>query len=462
MTSDDLMIENAVVDNKADLLVDDSVRRENNDIVISVKNLYKKYCTNLKRSMFYGILDLSKNLLGIKHDTSFLKKDEFWALDNISFELKKGEVLGIIGANGSGKTTLLRILNGIFPPDKGTVTVKGRIGALIALGAGFHPHMTGRENIYLNGIILGMTKREINDKFQSIIDFAEIGDFINAPVSTYSSGMKVRLGFGIAIHCEPDIMLIDEVLAVGDVSFRNKALRKMAELRRKAKAIIFISHNMDTTRGICDRIILIHNGKIICEGDPDEVVAEYLELSREISLKSDEKELEKEVREVGTKLLTDQITFLEAGVLDKNGSVTKTIQMGEDIKIFYDFIPNTNMNKPIVIVGFRNSKNDNIVLESNFYNTKDINIPSFKEKTKYRISVIYKNPNIIPGVYRLNLGIKNSETLELYQKIRMDNDAEFIVEPVDVANFKVDRKKVYPPGDPVIELESQWRCEEVN
>ncbi|MBE9531297.1 MAG: ABC transporter ATP-binding protein, partial [Proteobacteria bacterium] len=192
------------------------------EVVISIKNLSKKFCTHLKRSMAYGIIDLSKNLVGIKPNTEELRRDEFWALDNMNFELKRGEVLGLIGLNGCGKTTLLRLLTGIFPPDKGEITIKGRVGALIAVGAGFHPHMTGRENIYLNGTILGMSAKELDACFDDIIEFAEIGDFIEAPVSTYSSGMRVRLGFAIAIHINPDILLIDEVLAVGDLNFSIK------------------------------------------------------------------------------------------------------------------------------------------------------------------------------------------------------------------------------------------------
>ena len=220
----------------------------NNDVVVSVKNVSKKFCRNLRRSMAYGILDLSKNLMGLKPDTSTLNRDEFWALDDVSFELRRGETLGIIGINGSGKSTLLRLLSGIFPPDKGEIAVKGRIGSLIAVGAGFHPHMTGRENVFLNGAILGMSRKEIEKKYDSIVGFAEIGDFLEAPVSTYSSGMRVRLGFAIAVHCEPDILLIDEVLSVGDLSFRNKSLRHMANFRAKAKALIFISHNLEQVR----------------------------------------------------------------------------------------------------------------------------------------------------------------------------------------------------------------------
>ena len=211
--------------------------------------------------MAYGIVDLSKNLLGIKPNSTGLRKDEFWAVDNISFELRRGEVLGLIGGNGSGKTTLLRLLAGIFPPDKGEISIKGRVGALIAVGAGFHPYMTGRENIYLNGTILGMNREEINSKFQDIVDFAEIGDFLDAPVSTYSSGMRVRLGFSIAAQLEPDILLIDEVLAVGDQGFRVKCINRIKELIKNS-AVIFVTHTMQQVSNICSKVIVLDKGGV--------------------------------------------------------------------------------------------------------------------------------------------------------------------------------------------------------
>ena len=216
---------------------------DKNEIVLSAKKVSKKFCKKLRRSMAYGLTDLTKNLFGIKPDSSGLRKEEFWALNEIDFELRRGEVLGLIGVNGSGKTTLLRLLSGIFPPDKGEIMIKGRVGALIALGAGFHPYFSGRENIYLNGAILGISRGELDAQFDKIVEFSEIGDFIDAPVATYSSGMRVRLGFSVAIAMKPDVLLIDEVLAVGDLGFKVKCLNEINELMKNA-AVIFVSHSM--------------------------------------------------------------------------------------------------------------------------------------------------------------------------------------------------------------------------
>ncbi|MEL6502772.1 MAG: ABC transporter ATP-binding protein, partial [Cyanobacteria bacterium J06623_1] len=179
-------------------------------------------------------------------------KREFWALSDISFELKKGEALGLVGKNGSGKSTLLRIIAGLIKPDTGTVRVKGRIAPLIALGAGFNPILTGRENIYANMSILGLSKREIDERFAEVVEFAEIGEAINAPVRSYSSGMAARLGFASAIHTEPDIILIDEVLAVGDSKFKTKCYNKLHELRQKRKSFIMVSHSSHAIATVCE------------------------------------------------------------------------------------------------------------------------------------------------------------------------------------------------------------------
>jgi len=245
------------------------------DTVIKVENLSKKFCRSLKRSMFYGSVDVARNMLGMKYYPGNLRKNEFWALKDINFEVKKGETFGLVGANGSGKSTLLRMINGIFPPDRGRIEVKGRIGALIAVGAGFHPHMTGRENINLNGAILGMTQAEIKKEMDSIIDFAEIGDFLDAPVSTYSSGMYVRLGFAIAIHSRPDIVLVDEILAVGDSKFQRKCLDKIREMRSTGTTFFLVSHNMQNIESMCNRALLLDKGKQIKLGAPQEVVPIY-------------------------------------------------------------------------------------------------------------------------------------------------------------------------------------------
>lgn len=259
-------------------LIPSSTHQQSTDVAIRVDHVSKKYCKSLKRSMLYGVKDIGRNVLGMSSHSENLRKNEFWALDDVSFEVKKGETLGIIGPNGAGKTTLLKMLNGIFWPDKGKITVKGRVGALIAVGAGFHPLLTGRENVYVNGAILGMSKKEVDKKFDSIVDFADIGDFLDTPVKFYSSGMFVRLGFAVAVHCEPDILLVDEVLSVGDLKFRIKCYHKMDEVRENA-AIIFVSHSLEHIGRICSQTLLLNEGKIMHYGDVAQGLKVYNNLS---------------------------------------------------------------------------------------------------------------------------------------------------------------------------------------
>lgn len=203
-----------------------------------------------------------------------LRDKEFWAVKDISFELRRGECLGLIGHNGAGKSTLLKILNGLINPDAGKVTIKGRVGALIELGAGFNPILSGRENIYNNGAILGFSKKEIDSKLEEIIAFAELEEFIDMPVQNYSSGMKVRLGFAVAAQMEPDVLIIDEVLAVGDVSFRAKCYERISELM-KSCCVILVSHSMPQISKICTSSILLHKGEIKAQGANGEVIEAY-------------------------------------------------------------------------------------------------------------------------------------------------------------------------------------------
>lgn len=246
------------------------------DILVRVEGVSKRFCRDLKRSLWYGVQDTVSDLIGRDGSTHDLRRDEFWALNDVSFELRRGECLGLIGHNGAGKTTLLKMLNGLFKPDNGRIEMRGRIGALIALGAGFNPILSGRENIYVNGSILGLTKREINEKIDGIIAFADIGKFIDAPVQSYSSGMAVRLGFAIAAAIKPDVLLLDEVLAVGDVGFQAKCFNTLAEFRKRGTAFILVSHNMHMIARYCQQVMYIRYGQVQHLGDVANGVALFL------------------------------------------------------------------------------------------------------------------------------------------------------------------------------------------
>jgi len=254
-----------------------------NDVLVKVEGLSKKYCRSLKRSLWYGVQDVGSEMLGSKGDHGKLRNNEFWAVKDVSFELVRGECLGLIGPNGAGKSTLLKILNGLVKPDKGRVTMRGRVGALIELGAGFNPILTGRENIYVNGSVLGFSKQEIDHKFDSIVEFAGVEQFVDTPVQNYSSGMSVRLGFAIAAQMEPDVLLIDEVFAVGDMGFVSKCINRIGELMQSS-AVIFVSHSMPNISRLCSSVMTLHKGEISYLGNEPakgiETLFSFFEASR--------------------------------------------------------------------------------------------------------------------------------------------------------------------------------------
>jgi len=247
------------------------------EVVVCVENVSKKFCRDLKRSLIYGVQDIATELVGGQRKSETLRTKEFWALKDVSFQLRRGQALGLVGANGAGKSTLLRLISGLINPDTGSIKIRGRLAPLIALGAGFNPILTGRENIYANMSILGLSTPEIQKKFDDVVDFAEIWDAIDAPVQTYSSGMAARLGFACAIHIEPDILLIDEVLAVGDIKFKMKCHQRLAKLRENGTAFVLVSHNSHSVLNVCETAIYLARGKLLASGNTESVIRQYEE-----------------------------------------------------------------------------------------------------------------------------------------------------------------------------------------
>ncbi len=249
----------------------------NNEVLVKVDNVSKKFCRRLKRSLWYAVKDIFGEVFCVSGGKKKLRKHEFYALNNVSFELRRGECLGLIGHNGAGKSTLLKLLSGLFNPDSGTISMTGDVCGLIELGAGFNPILTGRENIYVNASVLGIRKKEVDMVFDEIVEFAEVGDFIDTPVQNYSSGMKVRLGFAIAAQMKPDVLLIDEVLAVGDLPFRIKCFNKIEELM-KSCAVVIVSHNMAALARIVSKCIVLNKGEICFQGNPENAIQHYYSL----------------------------------------------------------------------------------------------------------------------------------------------------------------------------------------
>lgn len=243
--------------------------------LIQIEGVSKKYCRSLKRSLWYGVRDVAFEMSGRRRKELVLRPSEFLAVNDVSFGLHAGESVALMGRNGSGKSTLLKMINGLIKPDAGRITVRGRVGALIELGAGFNPLLTGRENIFINAAVLGISKREVDKRLDAIIDFAEVDDFIDAPLKSYSSGMRVRLGFAVAAQMEPEVLLIDEVLAVGDAAFRIKCYRRLSQLLEQGTAFVLVSHSHHTVMSLCNRGVAIECGSILADSNIHEAMETY-------------------------------------------------------------------------------------------------------------------------------------------------------------------------------------------
>lgn len=251
------------------------------DVAIQVRGLSKRYRIGDRQVRYRTVRESLIQALGasvrrLRRRNGDAREETIWALKDVSFDVQKGDILGIVGSNGAGKTTLLKLLSRVTEPTEGRAQTRGRVGSLLEVGTGFHPELTGRENIFLNGAILGMKRAEIVRRFDEIVEFAEIGQFIDTPVKRYSSGMYIRLAFSVAAHMEPDILLVDEVLAVGDMGFQKKSVRKMRDTTGAGRTVLFVSHNLALVRSMCTRAVLLDGGRLVNVGDPPSVIARYL------------------------------------------------------------------------------------------------------------------------------------------------------------------------------------------
>lgn len=410
------------------------------ETVIKVEHLSKKYCKELRHTMLYGVQDIARNAIGLPSNSGRIRNGEFWALEDISFEVKMGETLGIIGSNGSGKTTLLKLLNGILMPDKGRIEIRGKVGALIEIGAGFHPMLTGRENIYVNGTILGMSKKEIDKKFDDIVDFAGIGAFIDAPVKHYSSGMYVRLGFAIAVHCEPDILVIDEVLAVGDMEFQIKCFKKIDEFKNNNKNLIIVSHDMRVIKKICDRTILLNNGVLKYNGSADRAIDIVFDGTAENAVK---KTCGRSESPSDGKQVSKIIFFDDVRMFNEQGDETNVFHVGQNIIIRVGIVSRAKVDDP-VFGGIVYS--DNGVYLAGFnslvYKERMTGIEEGMWEAEYRLK-----PFFLQGTYHLTLAI-HDETGRIVYDIQ-EKKYSFVV--------KADRNSL--PYTGYVKIPCEWKMQ---
>ncbi|PWT70505.1 MAG: ABC transporter ATP-binding protein [Chloroflexi bacterium] len=302
---------------------------------IGGRQKYKALRDTLTDAIYFPV-KMARSMFTASDDKSRAQAS-LWALKDVSFEIGLGEVVGVIGRNGAGKSTLLKILSRITEPTEGFVDIHGRVGSLLEVGTGFHPELTGRENIYLNGSIIGMKRREIHRKFDEIVAFAEIEPFLDSPVKYYSSGMYMRLAFAVAAHLEPEIVLLDEVLAVGDAVFQKKCVGRMSEIAREGRTVLFVSHNMATVRSLCDRCVLFEKGRFVFSGSPDECIQRYLSQCDELGQPS-----------VAFPAPSKRRLWMRSATIMCNGAPSTNFFMGDSITIVVDFASEVPIRQPRV------------------------------------------------------------------------------------------------------------------
>jgi len=360
------------------------------DIVLRFDQIWKKFRRGeqMHDSLRDLIPSIAKKLFRLRRQEE-LRDMEFWAIKDVSFQLERGEALGIIGANGAGKSTALKLLSGILRPDRGTISVSGRLSALIEVGAGFHPDLTGRENIYLNGAILGMKRKEMDRKLDEIVAFSELSEFLDTPVKRYSSGMYARLGFSVAAHVDPDILLVDEVLSVGDWAFQRKCLEKMEAFVKKGVTIIFISHNLQAVANLCSRALLLRKGSVVESGPPGQVIRRYL--SEAVSSARGD--------------VRDRTIWIESvSIVDEAGKEADFFTAGDKVSVIIDVRSNVREDALAVTLDFVNGDNLSV------FNTSSERLghgvfavtPGASKIFRYGISL-----HLVEGSFFLRVEVKN-------------------------------------------------------
>ena len=368
----------------------------------------KRGYSTLRESLMDGLYAPWHRLTGKKRARA---KDpgEIWALKDVNFDVKEGEVLGVIGRNGAGKSTLLKILSRITKPTAGEVELRGRVGSLLEVGTGFHPELTGRENVYLNGAILGMSRREVTRKFDDIVEFAEIEQFLDTPVKRYSSGMYTRLAFAVASHLEPEILVVDEVLAVGDAAFQKKCLGKMGQVSRNGRTVLFVSHTMTAIKALCTRAILIEKGTVALDGDVDQVVNRYLAAGSEMSRSGIIPEDTPRLRDV-----SDEARFRSVKLTDIQGSPVTQLYFGQRFRVSFECELLKDIPDGHFEIGISTVDGTHVTYSTTLDGGKD---PMYMAKGRHQVSAEF-DVVLLPRDYTIDLGVhhQNGTTADFVQR----------------------------------------------
>lgn len=376
-----------------------------NDIAIEVRNVTKSFKVYLDKGA-----QLKERLLFRKRS----RYEERKVLRGISFDVKRGEAIGLIGHNGCGKSTTLKLLTRIMYPDEGTIKLKGRVSSLIELGAGFHPDMSGRENIYTNAAIFGLTKKEIDARINEIVEFSELAEFIDNPVRTYSSGMYMRLAFSVAINVDADVLLIDEILAVGDANFQTKCFNKLKEIKAQGTTIVIVSHALGQIEQICDRAIWIHEGLIRAEGPPKEIDLEYLDyMSRKMQEKNkseeDSSDTEPSEDEAGKRWGSGEVRIRKVRSFSADGSEQNVFRTGEDIRLTIDY----TVKKPVKDAVFGFGVFDMNGVQCYGTNTRIDKQPDINISESGTAEILLRNIELLGGEYNIDIAIEQGEGIPI-------------------------------------------------
>lgn len=369
-----------------------------------------------------------------------IKHDSFWALKDVTLSVNKGEVFGLIGKNGAGKSTLLKLIARVLRPTQGRVRVQGRVAPLLEVGAGFHPELTGRENIYLNGAMLGFTREEMNAKFQEIVDFAELWDFIDAPLRTYSSGMWARLGFAVATDVEPDILIVDEILSVGDEAFQRKSAERIEAFRERGTTILMVSHNMSAVENMCQRAALLDQGKLIALGSARSVVDRYLEIVRwGESSRLLQEGVPDETNRWGNRLI--EITRVR--MLDENHVARVIFHTGQKLVVEIEYTAHQPVLSPIFGIAIHRHDGVHITGPNTAFSNLDLGVVKGSGK------IIYTIPNLVllEGRYQFSVAVTNQDDTQMFDY----HDRAY---PFRVDNHGIDISERYG----LMILNGEWRC----
>ena len=416
--------------------------------VIKIENVTKKFKLYSDRP-----LSIKENIVrGMKNTYK-----EFYALNDVSFEVKKGSTIGLIGKNGSGKSTLLKMINRTMFPDKGKITINGKIASLIELGAGFHPELSGRENIYNNATIFGFSKEEIDKRLPEIIEFSELEEFIDNTLRTYSSGMYARLAFSVAIHVDADILLVDEILGVGDINFQSKCANKIYEMKRNGTTIILVTHDMSTIDRLCDYAVWLDHGKKIAEGSPKEIQNAYLKYMAEEQeerqkleetkekMKEEEKDTEVEKEDVRKKIThlgehfgNGNVIFTSCKLLDEKGVDRRSFNTGQKIKLQTEYLCQVDPKDLQVNIGFEISNTQGIYIYGT--NTSREGYKKIKLQKKGIIEVELENLKLLPGDYNIGIAIADLEEKASYDHYRSIAQFKIYSNIHDVGLVRLDHK----------------------